>query len=169
MPALAVAAAVPAVANVAVIGSAPPVALAATVEPDPILAAIAEHRQLYAIWGRASGQRDKAEGKIKEQCPRTLVAWRKYSHVGHSEIERARDEFLALPGANPETIEREHREVRAAVRARRRAERQWYKRNGLADLKAKADGAIKAERKAMWALTRIKPTTTAGAGALGNG
>jgi hypothetical protein len=33
----------------------------------------------------------------KEPRPFTLIAWRKYSAIGYSEIERAREEFLAEP------------------------------------------------------------------------
>jgi len=166
LPALAVAAAIPVVATVSSVPMPPAAIAAISIAPDPIFAAIAENRRLYAAWGRANKLLDAAEGEIKERCPCTLVAWRHYSHIGHSEIEDARDEFLALPDANPEIVEREYREVKAAERTARRAERQWYKRNGLADLKANHERTMEAENKARWALTRIKPTTAAGAGAL---
>jgi hypothetical protein len=147
--------------------SIPPATIATiSIAPDPIFAAIAENRRLYAAWGRANELLDAAQGEIKERRPCTLVAWRHYSHIGYSEIEGARDEFLSLPDANPEIVEREYREVKAAERSARRAERQWYKRNGLADLKANHERAMEAENKARWALTRIKPTTAVGAGAL---
>jgi hypothetical protein len=77
-----------------------------------------------------------------------LVHWRRYSHVGYSEIERARDEFLALPGADPQEVEREYRAVKAEERAKRRAEMKWYERNGLAGLKAKMQRASIAQDQA---------------------
>lgn len=42
----------------------------------------------------------------------------------------------------------------------------WDKKPGLSELEAKIDRASKAETEAAWALTKIKPTTPAGAGAL---
>jgi hypothetical protein len=59
-----------------------------------------------------------------------------------------------------------YQKAKADERAADRAEREWYKRNGLAGLQAETDRASKAEQKALLALTRIRPTTTAGAGAL---
>lgn len=103
---------------------------------------------------------------MKEPRPSTLIAWRTYTAIGHSEIEQFRDQLLADPRANRRKIEAEYQKAKADERDAIRMERDWYKRNGLAALKAETDRASKAYDKAGTALTRIRPTTIAGAGAL---
>jgi hypothetical protein len=134
-------------------------------EPDPIFAAIEEHRRLWDEEYNVSTMLDEAE-REKGRAPIPLIAWRTYSHIGGSEIERARKEFLRHRVAKPRKIEQEYREAKARERAVWRAHRQWYKKNGLAALKTQCDQVRKAEQKALMALTTIRPTTTAGAGAL---
>jgi hypothetical protein len=145
-------------------------AAAAPAEPDPILAAIAESRRVWAQYMKANRKFDNAKCEVRRTDPKPSsvidITWGKYGLQGYSELADARALFLALPGADPETIEREYQNKRAEIRAGRRAEREWYKRNGLTELKAESDRLDRADRKALWALTRIKPTTPAGAGAL---
>ena len=165
MPALALPAAV-AVALPAIVETAEPsVVIPAAAEPDPIFAALAEHRRLYREWSSLCDELDDAERKVKERRPILLITWQNYS-IGSSEIERVRDEFLAHPRANRKKIEREYQKAKADLRARHQAERQRYKRHGLAPLQAETNRASKAERQAATALTRIRPTTLAGVCAL---
>jgi hypothetical protein len=115
-------------------------ALRATVSviPDPIIAALADHRRLRREWNSLCTQLDRAEAKVQktERRPFTLIAWRNHTAIGYSEIEVFRDELLAAPGADRKKIQQEYRKAKADERAARRAERDWYKRHGLADLKS---------------------------------
>lgn len=160
------AASVAAVPVVAVLPTASTAFTAALpIEPDPILAAIAEHRRLFRQWLSLFTALDEAaHEKGHPPCP--LISWRKYDAIGGKEVEKARDEFLADRIAKPATIEREYREAKAREQAAKQARRRWYKQNGLADLKTKSDRASKVERTALSTLTKLRPTTTAGAGAL---
>lgn len=135
---------------------------------DPILAAISDHRRLKKEWDSVCAELDEAEGRVEkeETRPFAFIAWRNYSAIGGSEIRRARDEFLRDRVASPKQIEREYKDAKARERATHQAQRDWYKRNGLADLKAQVRRASHAERNALMALTSIRPTTSAGAGAL---
>ncbi len=78
-------------------------------QPDPIFAAIDNHRKLVKAWNALSDALDRAESKAKKkhgQRPWSLVAWRNYSAIGGSEIEDRREEFLKLPGIDPKKIPR---------------------------------------------------------------
>jgi hypothetical protein len=66
VPALALPAAV-AVALPGVVEPAAPAPAAAAIEPDPIIAAIAEHRRLYREWSSLWNELDGPEGKVKER------------------------------------------------------------------------------------------------------
>jgi hypothetical protein len=149
---------------------APPLPIAAEVanlaatEPDPIFAALAEHRRLKREWASLLSEFDEAE-TAKGNAPIPLITWRNYC-IGGREIERVRDEFLAQPGAHPKQIQLEYRKAKADERAKKRAEREWHKRNDLADLQGKCDDASDTERVAFWELTKVRPTTVKGAGAL---
>jgi hypothetical protein len=166
VPALALPAVIAFEPAVAAVPAALPVAVpVAASQPDPIVAAIADHRRCYREWSSLCAQLDKAESEIKKHRPIALTVWRNYC-VGLSELKRVRDEFLAQPRANVKKIEREYQKAKADCRAKQRAEREWYKRNGLAELEADTDRASGAERQAHSALTTIRPTTVRGAGAL---
>jgi hypothetical protein len=134
--------------------------------PDPIYAAIEAHPRLMAKMFEAWRRLDEAEGDTEERRPCPLVAWRNYSHIGGSEIERAREEFLELPGVDPKKIEQEYRSAKAREKAKQQNLRDWYKRNGMADLKAEADRAGEAESAALLAVFTTRPTTVAGMAAL---
>jgi hypothetical protein len=131
-------------------------------EPDPIFAILKEHPPLLAEHWEAARRLDEAEGDTAERRPCPLVAWRNYSHIGGSEIERARDEFLALPGVDPKQIEREYREAKAREVAKEQDLEDWYVRNGLAELKAKSEKSWEAQKTALLALLTTRPTTIAG-------
>jgi hypothetical protein len=97
--------------------------------------------------------------------PSPLVTWRNY-YIGGSELERVRREFLRDRVASPEIIEQEYLAAKKQERANRRGLREWYKRNGLEDLRLKAEKASKVEEDALHALLDVWPTAAAGAGAL---
>jgi hypothetical protein len=84
-------------------------AIAAPVDDDPNFAAIEKLRRTEAEFHDVCEQLDQAEFATGETWPCPLVAWRSYSMIGRTEIERARDEFLAQ-GLDPRKIEKEYRE-----------------------------------------------------------
>jgi hypothetical protein len=134
-------------------------------EPDPIIAAIVEHRRLDRKSSALSMALSDAEDAIKPRRPIPLVIWRNYM-IGGSELERARRELLRDCVASPEKIEQEYRAAKQQERAKRRAMREWYKRNGLEDLRLKVKKAREVERDALYTLMDVRPTSAAGAGAL---
>ena len=80
-----------------------------TPEPDPIFAAIAEHKSRRKEWARLEKEINNIQEAGNEKGrgrPVELIAWRGYS-IGNCEIDRTREEFLRQPGADPEQIEKE--------------------------------------------------------------
>jgi len=147
-----------------------PAAAAIAAGPDPILVALAEFHRIDARTYQADRELDDAEGRLSDEdrlaWPSSLVEWRQYSAIGWSEIERVRDEFLALPDTDEAMIWQEYREVKAAEQASRQAQRQWYQVHGLTELKAKADGLHEQRQAAEEVLAKTQPVTPAGAAAL---
>jgi hypothetical protein len=137
-------------------------------DPDPIFAAIEKHKQLSAAANeqlcKITDLQDAASRNDRQ--PIALVAWRNYSHIGGSEIEARRKEFLAEPGANPKTVEREYRKVKAAYRAKLRAEAAWSDRHGITPLRMQNRRLWQQVNEAECELSSIRPTTAAGMGAL---
>ena len=136
---------------------------------DPAFAAIAEHRRADAAFAKAVSRLDRAAAIVRRKHglrPGLLISWRNYSAIGGSEIEKARDVFLQLPGISRRAIWREYRDAKARVRQQRRAQQQWDKRTGLVRLQREYDLADAAEEKAARKVAKTKPTTLAGAAAL---
>lgn len=136
---------------------------------DPIFAAIAAYRQTSSECFAVSRQLDEAEVRVhkaghKRPCP--LIAWRNYSHIGGSEIEHARDEFLAAPGANKELIEFEYLDAKRRAHRAQLKERRWYKIHGLTELSTKSEQLWSEFGEVGRRLEITIPTTPAGAGAL---
>jgi hypothetical protein len=138
---------------------------AAIATDDPIFAAIEKLRRTEAEFHDVCEQLDEAEFATGEKWPCPLVAWRTYSMIGCTEIERARDEFLAL-GLDPRKIEKEYREKKEEEVALLRAEDAYYERNGLAPLRAKKYELLRATKAAEWRLARTKPASALGAATL---
>jgi hypothetical protein len=138
-------------------------------QPDPIFAAIDNHRKLFkaaiALYEALARVEIKAEKKYGRR-PWSLVAWRNYSAIGGSEIDDRREEFLKLPGIDPKKIEKEYLAAKARERAGKRAERAWDKRAGLAAQRLEVDRAISAEQHAAIRMAQIRPHTPVGAAAL---
>jgi hypothetical protein len=137
-------------------------------EVDPIFAVIEKHKQLSAAANESICKFGDAQDAVPSDDPRpfTLVAWRKYSAIGGGEIEAAREEFLAEPGANRERVEREYAKVKAAYRANLRAEVDWYDRHGITPLRIEDRRLWRQVNEAEDDLETTRPTTIAGAGAL---
>lgn len=147
-------------------GTAASSPILAKAAPDPIFNVIERHRTVDREWLDLCAQLDDAEGEVDERRPCTLVGWRNYSHIGGSEIDRARQEFLAQVGANAMQIEEEYHAKIAEQRARLEDESAWYERHGLASLR-RAEKSKGEERRQLEAeLARTRPITVAGAGAL---
>ena len=132
---------------------------------DPIFAAIENHRRLLAEGEQLYLDIDEAEGKVGEPRPFTLIAWRKYSHIGGSEIERARDEFLA-DGLDPVRIESEYRDAQAEYCAQLDAQKAWDERHGIAPLRERSYRLRKQINAAAMSVSKTKPTSVAGFAAL---
>jgi hypothetical protein len=62
-----------------------------------------------------------------------LIAWRNYSHIGGSEIDRARREFIR-DGGDPEVVKQEYRDAKKRYRAKIKAGKDWDKCTGLVAL-----------------------------------
>jgi hypothetical protein len=149
-------------AAVAAVALAP--ALAAAAEPDPILAAIEKLRQVEALDFALACEIDQVEEGISTHRPAPLVAWRDYSAI--SDCDAAREQFITHAVADVETIEREYREKKREYRAKLRAGREWDRKHGLASLRTRQHKLMRAEFAAREALSKIRPTTIAGATAL---
>lgn len=102
----------------------------------PILSAISEVKRLDELYIKLYDALENAEweaAKTHGRRPWSLIAWRSYSAIGGCEIERARDEFLKRPDADPAKIEVEYQDAKRRERAAERAEREWDERSGLTE------------------------------------
>jgi hypothetical protein len=156
------------------IGAAPAAATrpfagaASTFGADPIFAAIETHKKLYKQLHRLFRAKDEAECNACERHglrPIALIAWRDYSHIGGSEIDRARLRFLD-DGIDPQTVEAEYRDAKKRYRAKERAGRAWDKRAGTASLQAQIRQLWRDVDTAGMRMAKTEPITPAGAGAL---
>jgi len=137
--------------------------------PDPIYAAIEQHRKLIAESDRLYDELQKAEyvaEKKHGRRPSSLIAWRSYSAIGASEIDDRREEFLRQPGADRKQVEREYRYAKDRARAAVRAGLEWDKRAGIAPLRQLYERTRRAETAAGICMANTKPTTLAGAAVL---
>ena len=75
-----------------------------------------------------TGARDK-----HGQHPWELIGWRNYSHIGGSEIDRVRDEFLrdATTATERRTIKLEYRHAKARYTAAVRACSEWDREEAM--------------------------------------
>jgi hypothetical protein len=136
---------------------------------DPIFALIAEHKALTKKMYRLSNKLDEAQAEAPEihgKRPFELIAWRSYSAIGGSEIDRAREEFLSQSGADREQIEKEYLDAKARLAAAKTACVDWDYRAGVVPLREQYERANDAWREAAMRMARTKPVTPAGAAAL---
>lgn len=135
---------------------------------DPIYAALADYRRQEKRHFKLMDDLHMAqiEAQVehgKRPCP--LIAWRKFSAIGHDEIERARDEFLLAAVADPQQIESEYQAAKAREIAQQQAGKEWDKRAVLAKLRQEQDQCRRADHRALLKLAKTMPTTAAGAAA----
>jgi hypothetical protein len=136
-------------------------------DADPIFAAIRKRTQLFAEWQRLYDEMDDARIGAKAQHgrkPGTLIRWRNYT-IGGREIDRRRESLLLEQTIDPRVIEQEYVDAKAQERAAYAAEKQWYRKSGLAAKRKQLDSAIKAETAYAKVLAKTAPITAAGAGA----
>ncbi len=134
---------------------------------DPALVALAEVRRtedfFCGLYDALEQVETDAEAAGHGPRPFSLIAWREYSAIGGHEIDAAHAEFLALPGADPKTIEVEYQDAKARYRAAISAAEEWDKSAGLTLQRRDLERAS-AARLAAWAqLAETTPTTPAGA------
>lgn len=94
-----------------------------------------------------------------------MIAWRDFSHIGGSEIDAARAQFLERKVAPRKAIEWEYLDAKARERAGERALIAWYKRAGLLEKLRERDRANVVDNRLHKRLARTRPTTPAGAAA----
>jgi hypothetical protein len=142
---------------------------AKTAAVDPIFAAITEHKALAKeSWHLCDklGAAEEEAAKTFRRRPWSLIEWRKYSAIGEHEIDRAREEFLMQPGADPEQIEKEYQDAKRREAAAEYEGIAWDQLTGIAPLREQFERAQSAEDRAAARMARTKPTTTAGVSAL---
>jgi hypothetical protein len=116
-------------------------------DTDPIFGEIEKFRKLFKAWLRQFRALDNAEHKARKKHGQRLIpliAWRNYSAISGSEIDNAREKFLALPAIDPKKIEAEYRDAKARERASIRAEHAWDRRAGLAKQRSECERASEA-------------------------
>ena len=91
--------------------------------------------------------------------------WRDH-HIGDSEIDTRREQFLEAGEIDQGTIEREYLDAKARYEAKIAAGAAWDKRTGLEILSKNVDQAIATADRCSKRLAGTMPTTPAGAAAL---
>jgi hypothetical protein len=136
---------------------------------DPIFAAISEIRRLEEFSSRLGEQLETAEFEAREEHgrkPWSLIAWRDYSAIGGCEIERARDEFLRLPDADPTMVELEYQDAKRRELEAERAKMEWCERAGVATLHSEYENSADMISAAYDNLALMAPRTPLAAAAL---
>ena len=124
------------------------------------MAATSASRAAYQAW-------DDAESAARERFgypPSSLIHWRDY-HVGGSELERVRDQYLAL-GFDKELIEEEYVNAQGRLQANLDGITVWERQVGIADLAKQRWDTLDEHWAAAEALAKIKPSSVADALAL---
>jgi hypothetical protein len=134
----------------------------------PVAAAIERYRSADALFYDLSQKLEDAKDAVLDKHghrPIPLVAWRNYSHIGGSEIEDRRREFL-LRGEDPKIIENEYRAVKQRERDIEKAGTAWDRRAGLTRLTKHLDLARVERHAAQESLASLKLLTVADAAAI---
>jgi hypothetical protein len=140
---------------------------------DPIFAAIDKHRKLLKQAIQAATALEVAERRIRKKHgrrPEQLVQWRNYTICGREIDERRKawllPQWLQVLGVNRKQIEKEYRAKKAEELANIKAGKAWDRRHGVTRLRQENERAWQAYSDAGIRLSKTKPTTPAGAGAL---
>jgi hypothetical protein len=139
-------------------------------EADPALVAIDRQASVWAAFNAAYDEAERLEELAvaggSPRRPLALVAWRRYSHIGGKEIEKAREEFLAA-GAPPEDIESEYLQVQRNYLTIIDEQRQWDARAGIpVGLRERVSFLREEGWRLRDEMARTNPTTLVGAAAL---
>jgi hypothetical protein len=142
----------------------------AEINNDPIIARIAHHKQLsieltdkWDEWDIAQIEAEKTLGRR----PRGLIAWRNFSAIGGSELERCRDVFIEL-GNDPVVIKKEYTNAKRRERECLAAEKQWIENAGLSKLNAQIANIRRKRRAIERSFAKQPARTAAGAAAIIN-
>jgi len=133
---------------------------------DPVYAAFDDYRQKDKHFDRLYDAMELAENSAAKKLGRRpwgLIAWRRYSAIGGSEIENARDEFLRAPGADERRIAAEYKDAKARQQSAEQAGPEWDRLAGLSEKRRELEAAREARQDSLMKLARTKPTTVAGA------
>jgi hypothetical protein len=136
---------------------------------DPVFALIADYKTRYKKYCRAYDALHEAESQARKthgDRPSSLIEWRKYSAIGGTEIDKARDAFLRLPDADQDQIEREYRHAKARRKLAEQAGVEWDHRADIVQQRLRVEAAWQVSDEAKNRLARSKPTTITGAAAL---
>jgi hypothetical protein len=97
--------------------------------------------------------------------PIPLIAWRNYSHIGGSELERARDEFTAA-GIPANVVRAEYEAAKKREREIERAGEEWDRKVGLTDVRKEFEDCRRETLAAWKALGKVPVTSVSDATAI---
>jgi hypothetical protein len=137
-------------------------------EPSDATALVEHCRRGDRRWDVLGDEINEIEEAARKEhgCrPIALIAWRNYSAIGCSEIERARDEFLAA-GIDAKTVQKEYRAAKKRELAIERAGDDWDRKVGLTDLRKEYEDVRNQARVDWEALGKIQITNVGDAAAI---
>ena len=144
-------------------------AIAGVVADNEVLFAISEIKRFEELscgFREALEDAEHEAAKAQGRRPWSLIKWRNYSAIGGYEIDRARDEFLQHPDADPAKIEVEYQDAKRRELEAERAEREWDERAGLSALRREDESMTDRILAAYRHLATTAPSTPAAAAAL---
>jgi hypothetical protein len=142
--------------------------LATKPKTDPIVAAIEAHKAAEKKWQAIATALDRKEHSAAKKIgrdPHYTVVWRNYG-VEEDTVKKKRDWYLEHRVASPRVIKAEYLDALERCREQARQADAWAKRAGVTKLRAQVERGIAEEHVVSTRLSRIKPTTLAGAAAL---
>jgi hypothetical protein len=142
--------------------------LATKPKTDPIVAAIEAHKAAEKKWQAIATALDRKEHSAAKKIgrdPHYSVLWRNYG-VEEDTVKKKRDLFLKRGDVSPRIIRAEYLDAQERCREQARQADAWAKRAGVTKLRAQVERGIAEEHVVSTRLSRIKPTTLAGAAAL---
>ena len=155
-----------AISTTAQAAGSPTAAEAATIDDatrgmSEALALVERCRKGNRRWDVLADKIDSIKEAAKAQYghrPIALVAWRNYSAIACSEIERARDEFIR-EGLPANVVQAEYSAAKRRERDLERTGEDWDKKVGLSDLRKEYE-ANRIETRAAWkALGEVRLTS----------